>query len=118
MAKITLQGTGTVGGVSRLLQERIPESGISCTLVERVSRRFSGGTAELLVFEKYYMRNSSRASLSVLISGPEGNTPGTVIVDAIGAGGGQGALFSFSWGAEEAFAGIVEKILEPEGFRA
>jgi hypothetical protein len=65
-----------------------------------------------MVFEKYFMRASNRASLTVMVSG-EGET---VCVDAIGSGGGQGAIFKFSWGAEEGFVGTVEKILAGCGF--
>jgi len=40
------------------------------------------------------MRSSNRASLTVVVTGRDNQ----VQVDAIGSGGGQGALFSFSWG--------------------
>ena len=67
----------------------------------------------VMVFEKYFMRASNRVSLTVVVSGSEGE----VQVDAIGSGGGQGAIFSFSWGAEESFAGTVQRILNENGFR-
>jgi hypothetical protein len=66
----------------------------------------------MLVFEKYYMRSDNRASLSVMLT-QEGDK---VNVDAVGAGGGQGALFRFSWGAEENFVSIVQRILSVRGF--
>jgi hypothetical protein len=40
----------------------------------------------------------------------------TVYVDAVGSGGGQGALFRFSWGAEENFVGTVARVLQGHGF--
>jgi hypothetical protein len=55
-----------------------------------------------MVFEKYFMRASNRASCTVVLTGQ-----GARSVDAIGSGGGQGALFSFSWGAEDSFVSTV-----------
>ena len=60
------------------------------------------------VFDKYYMRNGNRDSLSVTLVGH-----GTdIFVSAIGAGGGQGVFINFSWGAESDLVTIVEESLE------
>ena len=105
---LTLQGTGDPREIAVLLQSGIPNSGISCELVSRVER--SG--VVLLIFEKYYFRNSSRASLTVLISGEDGR----VTVDAVASGAGNGTLFNFDWGAAGNFEDAVRRTLAPHGF--
>lgn len=108
MASITMQGKGDVASVSSVITDGILGSGISCELIDRADRYFSDGTrATMLVFEKYYWRASNRASLSVLITGGGDR----VIVDAVGSGGGTGVFMNFSWGAEDSFCSVLEKIL-------
>ncbi len=65
-----------------------------------------------MVFEKYYMRSSNRASLTVALTSKNDE----IVVDAIGAGGGQGVFFRFSWGAEEDFVSSIENILSGRNF--
>ncbi len=114
MSKLTMRGGGSVSSVSSIIISGMQDSGISCELVDRADRHFTDGTrATMLVFEKYYWRASNRASLSVMISGKDGN----VTVDAIGSGGGTGVFFSFSWGAEDSFCGTLEQILTDHGFQ-
>ncbi len=113
MAKTTLYGTGSATQVADMLAERVQASGLSCSLVDSMHRNLGDGAVLVLVFEKYFMRSSNRASLTVVVTGRDNQ----VQVDAIGSGGGQGALFSFSWGAEDSFVGTVEDILLEAGFR-
>ena len=55
------------------------------------------------VFENYFMRTGSYASLSVtMIWMPGFFSKGTAVVSAVGSGGGDG-LFNISWGAEDDF---------------
>ena len=68
-----------------------------------------GRESIMLVFEKYFMRNSSRASLSVMVE----NLSGQTCVYSVGSGGGKNALFSFDWGAGDSFAGLPAKAMEP-----
>ena len=110
---ISLRGRGKGEEIAELLSREITDSGLSCELVDSVGRRVGDAKIYTMVFEKYYMRASNRASLTVVVF-EEG---GDVCVDAIGSGGGQGALFRFSWGAEEDFAALVGDILSPYGFR-
>ena len=108
MARISMRGPGTVEEIGAILRERIPECGWTCELLDSVSRR----DAEMLVFEKHFMRaGNSSVSLSIMISA-EGDS---VIVDSIGSGAKVG-LFDFTWGAEEDFAAEVSHVLEPMGF--
>ena len=113
MATLSMRGSGSVSGVSQIVTDGILSSGISCELVGRADRSFSDGTrATMLVFEKYFYRAGNRASISVMISGRDGN----VSVDAVGAGGGTSVFFRFSWGAESSFVSTLEKILNNYGF--
>lgn len=113
MAKITLQGQGRIDQIANTISQGIQNSGISCTLIDSVEQRAGTDSVIVMVFEKYYMRSSNRASLTVVLSSSENN----ITVTAIGSGGGQGAIFRFSWGAEEDFVNTVAKILRPHGFQ-
>lgn len=62
-----------------------------------------------MVVEKFFLRNSSRASLSIVISE---NEYGSTNIVAVGSGGGQGWLFKFDWGAAGSFEGKITNILE------
>ncbi len=98
------------GEAAKIIEHAILTSGIS---VEKIGAHHStspdGKAAILLVYDKYYMRNSSRASLSVLIE----NIDGTTNVVAIGSGGSQGALFNFDWGSSKNFEKVVSNAMQP-----
>lgn len=113
MAKISMYGKDNVNNLANMLSSEIQNSAMSCSLIDSVMRTVGDVFVYVMVFEKYYMRSSNRASLTVTVIGDSEN----VTVDAIGAGGGQGAFFKFSWGAEENFVGTVEKILSRQGFQ-
>ncbi|MBU1020802.1 MAG: hypothetical protein KJ847_06255 [Firmicutes bacterium] len=61
-----------------------------------------------IVVEKFYFRNSSRASLSIVISQIDEEN---CIIEAVGSGGGKGMLFSFDWGAKQSFENEITGIL-------
>jgi len=67
-------------------------------------------SAGLLIYEKYYMRNSSRASLTVYINDFNGETE----VEVIPSGGSQGMFFNIDWGAGDSFSESVQRILEED----
>ncbi|MBU1142809.1 MAG: hypothetical protein KKH92_04105 [Firmicutes bacterium] len=113
MAISTFKGRGDIEDIIKYLKEGIQNSGISCELVHSVTRDTNGSKTYLLVFEKWYYRTSSRASLTVMVT----ENDETIYVDAISAGGGQGLIFRFSWGAEENFVGVVRNLLQSKGFR-
>lgn len=62
-----------------------------------------------IVVEKFFFRNSSRASLSIVISAVD---QFTCRIEAIGSGGGQGLIFKFDWGAKESFENAIPKLLQ------
>lgn len=108
MARISMKGPGTVAEIVAILKEKIPECGLSCELVDSVSR----GGAELLIFEKHYYRAGNYLTLSILVSSENG----LVIVDSIASGAREGVLFDVTWGAEEDFAMEANAVLAPLGF--
>jgi len=94
---------------ANILKAYVIRSGLSNEKTgSHYSRSSDGREAIMMVFEKYYIRNSSRASLSVMIDDLQGFTS----VYAIGSGGGQNVLFKFDWGASDNFERLVEKALE------
>ncbi|MDR1631071.1 MAG: DUF6054 family protein [Oscillospiraceae bacterium] len=112
MASIKMQGRlGAVETANRVM-EGVLASGVSCELVDSVVRNLGGISVYIMVFEKYYMRASNRASLTVVVTGDAYSSS----VDAIGSGGGQGAVFKFSYGAENSFVSTVEQVLTRLGF--
>ncbi|WP_312654438.1 DUF6054 family protein [Proteiniclasticum sp.] len=112
MAKISMQGKGNGNDIAELITREMESSGMSTQLVDSITRQTGDLYMHILVFEKYYMRSSNRASLTVVVTDADHD----IKVDAIGAGGGQGVFFRFSWGAEESFVSVIEEILRRENF--
>lgn len=114
MASLTLSGNGSINAIAAQIQHELQNSALSCTLVDAKSR--SIGTAKIctMVFEKYYMRASNRASLTVVLAGEAGTN--RIVADIIGSGGGQGPIFSMSWGSENSFVNDMADILKRLGF--
>lgn len=73
-------------------------------------RKIDFVSVHILTFEKFYFRNGSYASLTVVLT--ENNDEKTA--DIIGSGGGEG-LFNISWGANSSFARDAENILRDYG---
>ncbi|MDD3712857.1 MAG: DUF6054 family protein [Candidatus Izemoplasmatales bacterium] len=95
------------------IKKEIHNLGFSVELVDEVKRGDENFWVELLVFEKYYMRVESRASLTVLITGDENQS----MVDCIASGASQGVFFRFSWGADKNFLNGIRKILIAKGYQ-
>jgi len=112
MAKYERTVTGDFRLIYSRLNRAIADSAVSINLVGE--SRFSCGETSLIVsvYDKYYMRNSSRASLTLTVAG----CGDRVFVSAIGAGGGQGVFLNFSWGAEENFVAVVEQAMADMGY--
>lgn len=93
----------------RIITDKVVNGSVSGELIDRYSsEHIEGQKIIVLVFEKYFMRNSSRASLTVTIE----NMRDITMVHAVGSGGGQGALFKFDWGASDSFIDQVTKAVE------
>ena len=111
MAKFETNIIGQFNEVIHHLQEDIINSAISMNLVEESNYTSGDTNIAVRVYDKYFMRNGNRASLSLTVVG-HGND---IFVSAIGAGGGQGVLFNFSLGAEDDMVAIVQESIERMG---
>ena len=111
MAKFERTIQGDFNKVVAELDQAIMGSAMSMNLVDEST--FSSGDVRVAVrvYDKYFMRNSSRASLSLTVV-DEGSQ---IYVSAIGAGGGQGLIFNFSWGAESELVDVVSDCLHRMG---
>ena len=66
----------------------------------------------LLSFERYYWRNGSYSSLTVMLT-DDGQMQ---TADIVGSGGGEG-LWNFSYGANAEFADMAVEVLQEYGFQ-
>ena len=112
MSLRTMSGTGDIDQIANIIIREMKDCSISCQLVDSVRRDWDPFTSIMLVFEKYFMQASNRASLSIMLN----QADDIVTADIIGSGGGQGPLFGFSWGAEDSFVATTEDILTELGF--
>lgn len=111
MAKYEKAIVGQFEKVVNHLEYDISNSGVTMQLVDQ-SNYINGETRiAVRVYDKYFMRNGNRASLSLTVVGSDSN----IFVSAIGAGGGQGIFFNYSLGAEDDMVAIVQKSIEQMG---
>jgi len=108
MAKYEKTIVGNFEEIVNRLQNEIINSGMSMELVEESNYSSGDTNIAVRVYDKYFMRNGNRASLSLTVAG-HGND---IFISAIGAGGGQGIIFNFSLGAEEELVDIVRFCIE------
>lgn len=93
---------------ANVLNQRILDSAYSMELAGETNWQGDGVTVLTRVYEKYFMRASNRATITITMV----QTGETLYISGISAGGGQGAIFRFSWGAEEDFASDVEALVD------
>ncbi|MGO1479225.1 DUF6054 family protein [Senegalia sp. (in: firmicutes)] len=108
MAKYQENIIGNFDEVVNHLENDINNSGITMNLVDESNYSFKDTNVAVRVYDKYFMRNGNRASLSITIVGHENN----IFISAIGAGGGQGIIFNFSLGAEDDMVYVVKESIE------
>jgi len=108
MAKYEKTIVGNFEEIVNRLQNEIINSGMSMELAEESNYSSGDTNIAVRVYDKYFMRNGNRASLSLTVAG-HGND---IFISAIGAGGGQGIIFNFSLGAEEELVDIVRFCIE------
>ena len=77
---------------------------ISAEFLDKYIQEIEQGTVAMGLFEKYYVRSSNRATLTVLAT----DFGGVTHVHLAAGGGGQGAIFRFDWGAGEDFVELAE----------
>lgn len=108
MAKYEKTIVGQFEEVVNHLQNDIGNSGISMNLVDESNYTVGDTKIAVRVYDKYFARNGSRASLSLTVAGYGSN----IFISAIGAGGGKGVFFNFSLGAEDDMVDIVRGSIE------
>ena len=81
-------------------------------LVYDSPRRLDSAVAWLLSFERFYFRNGSYATLTIMLTERENHKT----ADIIGSGGGEG-LFNISMGANASFASMAVDLLQQCGFK-
>lgn len=108
MAKYEKKIVGNFEEIINKLQNEIINSGGSMNLVDESNYSLGDTNVAVRVYDKYFMRNGNRASLSLTVAG-YGND---IFISAIGAGGGQGVIFNFSLGAEDELVDIVRFCIE------
>lgn len=111
MAKYEKTIIGQFEEILHSLEKDIGSSGLSVNLVDSSNYNFGDTIIAVRVYDKYFMRNSNRASLSLTLVGKGSN----IFISAIGAGGGQGIIFNFSLGAESEMVAVVAKSVERMG---
>ena len=89
--------TCSVDTAAHEVYETIVEGSLSGECVENYTLPSVNGKCVVMVFEKHFMRNSSRASLTVTVD----NLSGRTRISSVGSGGGNGMLFGFDWGAAD-----------------
>lgn len=112
MAELSWIGHGDFNHVVKSIKDGMGYAGITCELVSEIVREMNDVEIAFLTFEKYYMRNESRVSLSVLICAHNGE----IKVDGTSSGGGQSVLFKFDWGSSNNFLNSLSKIMSSLGF--
>lgn len=90
-----------------IIKNSFVRSGVTTELVDFYESTSSSAGVMVMVFEKYFMRNSSRATLTVTVD----NLRGYTHVHAAGSGGGQSALWKFDWGAKDNLENIIYSAL-------
>jgi hypothetical protein len=108
MAKYEKTIIGQFEEVLNRLQNDIGNSGLTMNLVDESNYTAGDTKIAVRVYDKYFMRNGNRASLSLTVAGHGNN----IFISAIGAGGGQGIIFNFSLGAEDDMVAIVQESIE------
>ncbi|HEY8389481.1 MAG TPA: DUF6054 family protein [Clostridia bacterium] len=108
MAKYEKTISGNLEQVAHRLQQKILSSVLSMNLVDESHYEHEDFKVIVQVYDKYFYRNKSRASLTLTLV----NHNNDIFVSAIGAGGGQGIIFNFSLGAEDEMMDVVKDCIE------
>lgn len=85
---------------------------IEATVIETVGYEVGSMQTVLYVFERFFIRTESMATLTVLFT----NNGQQIIVDVIASGAGEGVL-NISWGANRSFAKMAVDSLQNQGFQ-
>ena len=107
MAKFSCNLKASASKTADYLNSGILNHAATVELVDSEVIKCGNDTVYLSVYDKYYVRNSSRTSLTVMITGNDV----LCTVTAISSVGGSSAILNFSFGSEENFISVVEKLV-------
>jgi hypothetical protein len=108
MAKYEQKLFGDFSQIVNQVHEGIMQDAYSMNLVDQSDYQSGDVRIAVRVYDKYFMRNGNRTSLSLTIVGHDDD----IFVTAISSGGGQGIIFNTSWGAEEEMVATVQELIE------
>ena len=111
MAELTMRGTGNIDQVFGYLDQAVLGHASSCEPAGTYGCAIDDARVILRVYQKYYFRNNSQASHSILLVARNN----VVEAKLVSSGGGAG-LIGISWGAEKEFTGIAVRTLQQLGF--
>lgn len=109
MDHIILKGKGELQNIAELIMSKRNDFTNGSL---KIHRKTGAGEFILLIFEKYYLRNKSRSTLTVTLH-QDGSD---VVVDTVGSGGASGMFLNISLGANYEFVMSIADILKPVGF--
>lgn len=90
-----------------VITEAVVNGSVTGQIIDEYVRNVDQYEIYVFILEKYYMRSSNRASLTVTLDNFEGKTK----VHVVAAGSGEGVFFRFDWGAGKSFSASVENAL-------
>lgn len=111
MAKYERIFTGDFDEILDHLETGINENSAKLDMIDKSDMELNDTRIAVRVYERYFHRNSNRASLNVTVVGYKDQ----VSVIAIGGAGSGGMVFNFSWGTEEELVAIVRESMELRG---
>lgn len=99
----------SLSDTSNLISNAVIRGSVSGTIADSYQLQTpEGRRCIVMIFEKYFIRTSNYASLSVTLDDFYQSTRVVFV-----ASGGSGGLARFDWGAAKSFAGVVESTLAP-----
>ncbi len=111
MEVIEMRVTLTPSETAEVVRDKLAGGIVSAELLDSYNRRTADGKEVIVrLFERYYMRSSNRATLTLVADNLDGN--GTTRVRLSAGGGGNSLFWRFDWGAGESFAQEAANALE------
>lgn len=90
-----------------IITEAVVGGSMTGQIIDEYERSVGDYKVYVFILEKYYMRSSNRASLTVTLDNFDGKTK----VHVVASGSGEGAFLRFDWGAGKSFSASVENAL-------
>lgn len=113
MAVAKLQGSGNLNELVRQATDGMLKTGLSVELIDEAHYQFGEHQFVVQVYEQYFMRAANRLSMTVSYAA-DGNR---ISLRCVGAAGGQGPIFKFSWGSEKSMVNSFVAVAERLGFQ-